>query len=130
MELPSLDEIASDPRRAAELTGKQSRALLSRLVVAMAALTNRSVEDEPPTWAPAKGKMLTPEIVAARLDVSSDWVYRNWRRKLPFGRKIGGNLRFYERGLEEWIKRARDGRAPRENDATLERLRILNKSKQ
>jgi excisionase family DNA binding protein len=48
-------------------------------------------------------KLLTVDEAAARLKCSSDWLYRRAKR-LPFTVRIGRNLRFSERGIEEAIR--------------------------
>jgi excisionase family DNA binding protein len=47
--------------------------------------------------------LLTVEEAAARLKCSEDWLYRRAKR-LPFTVRVGRNLRFSERGIEEAIR--------------------------
>ncbi len=47
--------------------------------------------------------LLTVEQAAARLKCSQDWLYRRAKR-LPFTVRVGRNLRFSERGIEEAIR--------------------------
>ncbi len=47
--------------------------------------------------------LLTVEQAAARLNCSQDWLYRRAKR-LPFTVRVGRNLRFSERGIEEAIR--------------------------
>jgi excisionase family DNA binding protein len=50
--------------------------------------------------------LLTIEEAAARLKCSADWLYRHAKR-LPFTVRIGRNLRFSERGIDEAIRAGR-----------------------
>ena len=47
-------------------------------------------------------KLLTVEEVCQVLNVTAQWVYHNGK-KLPFARKVGGNLRFSSNDLQHWI---------------------------
>jgi excisionase family DNA binding protein len=47
--------------------------------------------------------LLTIDEAAAKLKCSSDWLYRRAKR-LPFTVRVGRNLRFSERGIEEAIR--------------------------
>lgn len=47
--------------------------------------------------------LLTVDEAAARLKCSSDWLYRRAKRR-PFTVRVGRNLRFSERGIEEAIR--------------------------
>lgn len=47
-------------------------------------------------------RLLTVEEVCQVLNVNPHWLYHNVK-KLPFARKIGGNLRFSNNDLQRWI---------------------------
>ncbi len=47
--------------------------------------------------------LLTVEQAATRLKCSQDWLYKRAKR-LPFTVRVGRNLRFSERGIEEAIR--------------------------
>jgi len=47
-------------------------------------------------------KLLSVEEVCQVLNVNSHWLYHNVK-KLPFARKVGGNLRFSSNDLQRWI---------------------------
>jgi len=47
-------------------------------------------------------RLLTVEQVCEILNVAKPWVYHNVK-KLPFVRKVGGNLRFSSTDLQRWI---------------------------
>ena len=47
-------------------------------------------------------RLLTVEEVCQVLNVTAQWVYHNGK-KLPFARKVGGNLRFSSNDLQRWI---------------------------
>lgn len=52
-------------------------------------------------------RLLDVEETARRLNVSEDYLYRNWK-KLPFSRKLDFGLRFSESGLNAYIRTARN----------------------
>jgi predicted DNA-binding transcriptional regulator AlpA len=59
----------------------------------------------------AADTMLTPEDVARRLGVTTLWVYKNWKTRLPFGVKVSHKaVRFSARKLERWLSLRRVGR--------------------
>jgi excisionase family DNA binding protein len=47
-------------------------------------------------------RLLSIEEVCQVLNVTAQWVYHNGK-KLPFARKVGGNLRFSSNDLQRWI---------------------------
>lgn len=53
--------------------------------------------------APKEDRLLSVEQVAEILNVTPEWIYHN-TRKLPFIRKIGGQLRFSSNGLQRYIE--------------------------
>jgi predicted DNA-binding transcriptional regulator AlpA len=48
-------------------------------------------------------RLLDIDEVCKILNVAKPWVYHNVK-KLPFVRKVGGNLRFSSNGLQKWIQ--------------------------
>lgn len=80
-------------------------ALLTKLSAAQlrlaATLAELAVEDRHRSNA-ATDRLLDVQQTAERLGVSPTWLYRHAAR-LPFGRRIGGHLRFDSAGLERWI---------------------------
>jgi hypothetical protein len=48
-------------------------------------------------------RLLDVEEAAGRLNVSQDFLYRNWKR-LPFARKYPFGLRFSESGVNSYIR--------------------------
>jgi excisionase family DNA binding protein len=63
--------------------------------------------------APKDDALLTVEQAARVLNCKPQWLYVN-AKKLPFVRKVGGQLRFSSNDLQRWIaaqrlKSARDG---------------------
>lgn len=52
-------------------------------------------------------RLLDVAETARRLNVSEDYLYRNWK-KLPFSRKLDFGLRFSESGLNAYIRTARN----------------------
>jgi predicted DNA-binding transcriptional regulator AlpA len=50
-------------------------------------------------------RLMKPKELAERLGTSMDWVYRHWK-ELPFTVKLSPRqLRFSEKGLEQYLKR-------------------------
>ncbi len=79
----------------------QIPAALGALAEADACLRLRLVES-PASLAAKEDRLLTVEVVAARLAVAQDYVYRHadgW----PFTRRVGRLLRFSASGLAEWL---------------------------
>lgn len=56
----------------------------------------------PPQRAQEPDRLLSVDEVAERLGVHRSWIYR--RKNLPFAKKVGGSLRFSERGLTRWME--------------------------
>ena len=52
-------------------------------------------------------RLLTVEDVAERLAVTEDYVYRH-ADEWPFTRRVGRQLRFSARGLDEWLAESPD----------------------
>lgn len=49
-------------------------------------------------------EMLAPKDVARRLGVTTIWVYKNWKTRLPFGVKVSHKaVRFSARKVEHWL---------------------------
>ncbi len=110
--LPSLDELAGDPDRAAALPPESAVALLASCTVAQSALIGRLLS-LPATAHPApddlpEDRLLDVHEAAERLGTSTDYLYRH-SSKLPFTIRIGSRLRFSARGIERFI-RTRQGR--------------------
>ncbi len=110
--LPSLDDPAVDPGRAAALPPESAVALLASCTVAQSALIGRLLS-VPPTARivpndPSEDRLLAVDEAAERLGTSTDYLYRH-SSKLPFTIRIGSRLRFSSRGIERFI-RARQGR--------------------
>jgi hypothetical protein len=59
---------------------------------------------EGPEATPPEPRLLTPDEVAARLHVDTQWVYRRAER-WPFTGRLGRLLRFDSAGLEKWLGR-------------------------
>ena len=112
----SLDEIASDPQRAAALSPEIARALLARCIVVQGWLLVSALAPSA-TKSPVgregsvvDDRLLTVRAAAAKLGVSRDWIYRR-TGKLPFTVRLGPRrLRFSETGIERFIAQ-RQGKA-------------------
>jgi hypothetical protein len=114
--VPSLDELARDPQRAANLPAHALRSLILRTAtlqnLLLAALMNAE-ENEPSTAAavpaaPEADRMLTPDEAAALCGLPRRYLLRATRGK-PFRRDFSRKrIRFSEAGLRRW----RDSRRP------------------
>lgn len=108
--IPTLDQIAAEPSRAADLPLPTAQALLSALLTAQAALWGRLLSGEngdgqrpPGEKVPNGDQLLTVEEAAKRLGTSKDWLYRRTSR-LPFTVRLGRQLRFSCNGLNRYIQ--------------------------
>ena len=93
----------------ADLPTEAIPAALGALETARATLWGRLARETtvpPPAGPPGNGhaddRLLTIADVAARTQLSRDWLYRH-RRQLPFARQIGRAIRFSEAGLGRWL---------------------------
>lgn len=104
--VPSLDEIARDPRLAAGLPANVARALLARAVVAQGALITPALAAPTGAADPAPGpatedELLTLEEAARRIGRHPRWFTR---RPLPFVKRLSRRtIRVSRRGLERWV---------------------------
>ncbi len=102
--VPTLDEIAADPTRAADLPAEVRRALTLRATVVIAACAvgpggSSSGVSEPE---PSEDRLLTPDEAGERLGVTVPWLYRH-AKTLPFTRRLGRAVRFDEGALTRWL---------------------------
>lgn len=103
LELPPMEAMDALPLEAlpavlAELAALQGRAA-ARLCQSA---TSGRRDGEHPT------RLLTAAEVAARTNLSRDYVYRHASR-FPFARRFGRAVRFDEAGLERWLAARRPG---------------------
>jgi len=94
--LPDPTDVALD--RIAPMMAQMAAIQLSLATRLVAASTERPQSDA--------DSLLTIEEAAARLKCSADWLYRHAKR-LPFTVRMGRNLRFSERGIDEAIRAGR-----------------------
>ena len=107
--LPSLDDLADDPVRAAGLTLDAARALFTRASTVQSALLGRLVSDlHRQSVAAENDEILGVKEAAHAIGKSADWMYRH-ADTLPFTVHIGRSLRFSRLGLQRWL-RTRQGR--------------------
>ena len=108
--IPTLDELAAHPERAADLPVEVLQGLLSRCVTlqggllgALIAASGRNGQRpaEPDT-------LLDVEAAAQRLGVSKDWVYHH-AHQLPFTVRQGRLLRFSTAGIARYIRGRQGG---------------------
>lgn len=108
--LPSLDAIATNPACAAELPPDAAHALLSRCVVALAALNGRLLAGTAASngTPPEADRRLNVAEAAERLGMSRDYLYRH-ADTLPFTIRVGRSLGFSAAGIDKYLKQ-RTGR--------------------
>lgn len=106
--VPSLDELAADPTKAAALPAEARQALTLRAVAALAALAVAPAPVSPDPDTADGDRLLDVDEAARRLGVSPDWLYRRVA-KLPFVVRLGRAVRCSAAGLDRYI-RQRAGR--------------------
>lgn len=108
--IPTLDELADNPGKAAALPPEAARALTLRCAAVLTALASVPAAPEGGGRVePASGdRLLDVKEAAARLGASADYLYRHAKR-LPFTVRIGSRLRFSSAGIDRYI-RQRQGR--------------------
>jgi len=92
--------IVPDP---AEIEPEDIGAVMAQMAAIQLTLATRLVAGGPERLPDEGDNLLTVDEAAARLKCSSDWLYRRAKR-LPFTVRVGRNLRFSERGIEEAIR--------------------------
>jgi hypothetical protein len=112
--IPTLDEVARDPSRAAGLPVDALAGLTARCAAVQAALAAAQVAvfmdvkatlRRPNGEVPADDRMLLPAEAAALLRRKRRWIYRNADR-LPFVRRISRkSLLCSENGIKRWLER-------------------------
>lgn len=107
--VPTLDELAAHPQRAAELTSEAARTLLPRCseelvrlaelrdVLLLAAFANGTAKRE------SGDRLLDAEAVAVKIGKSRSWLEKH-TDELPPRRRVGGEALWSERELEAWIR--------------------------
>ncbi|OGB92206.1 MAG: hypothetical protein A2Z31_00035 [candidate division NC10 bacterium RBG_16_65_8] len=103
--VPTLDEIAADPARVADIPPATAAALLARVAGLQPVLLARAlapVGNGGQDGAPVVDRLLTVKEAAAQLGHSEDWCYRH-APKLPFTVRTGRDVRFSAAGLARWI---------------------------
>lgn len=103
--VPTLDEVATDPERAASLPPAALHGLLCRCLTAHAALMGALVSASARAGDPAgePDSLLDVSAAATRLGASRDWLYRH-ACQLPFTVRNGRLLRFSSHGIDRYIK--------------------------
>ncbi|MBI4582735.1 MAG: helix-turn-helix domain-containing protein [Planctomycetes bacterium] len=95
----SLDALAEDPTRAAEVPAEEVPGILVRLAALQTALAANLAM--PASAAP--DRLLDAEEAATMLGASMDYLYRH-AKKLPFTVRVGRRLRFSQKGIEKFIR--------------------------
>jgi hypothetical protein len=105
--IPTLDQIASDPARATHLPRQVALALISRCTAAQMALAASLSESDVRAPAPVAtiDRTLDAHAIAKELGVTRRWVFRN-APNLPFVRRISRkSLVCSEADLRRWRSR-------------------------
>ncbi len=92
--------VVPDP---AEIEPEDIGAVMAQMAAIQLSLATRLVAGGTEHVPDEGDNLLTVDEAAARLKCSSDWLYRRAKR-LPFTVRVGRNLRFSERGIEEAIR--------------------------
>ena len=100
----SLDVLAADPGRAVLLSPEERGRLIVQAAAVLAALgAGLALPEDKPQPEPSD-RLLTAEQAAQRTGLT---VKQIKSRRLPFKRRIGHRtIRYSERGLERWLRRA------------------------
>jgi predicted DNA-binding transcriptional regulator AlpA len=107
--VPTLEELAREPGRAAALPPALRSALVLRCAVVLAALASPAPTDGfSESESRGEDRLLDVKEAAQRLGTSTDYLYRHGRT-LPFTVRVGSRLRFSSRGIDRYI-RVRQGR--------------------
>lgn len=109
MSAPGLDDLARDPAAAIHLRPEARAELLARALAVVGALAAPAVTGNGVAPAPREDRILDVAETARRLNVSSDYLYRNSER-LPFTVRRGRKLGFSEHGLGEYLRREQERR--------------------
>ncbi len=99
--VPSLDAIAEDFDLVEVLPPNAVRDLTARALAVLHALQLRTLKPETP--AESGERLLTPEQVAERLNVSTSWVYKNVNA-LPARVSVAGIARWRAADLDAYIR--------------------------
>ena len=104
--IPSLDEIAHDPKRASGLSKAALSGLLRRCAVAQSVLVAQlESADEPVAESPSQDEWIKVDEAAAILQHGRQWIYRNAKR-LPFVKRISRKSLLCSRnGIAQWLER-------------------------
>ena len=110
--LPTLDDLAADPSKAAMLPPDVARSLWVRGHVALGALAPViAATPSLATGTSEEDRLLTVDDAAFKLGVTKDWLYRR-AKSLPFTvRPSPGTVRFSLRGIEKYFRQRRNGLA-------------------
>ena len=102
--MPTLDDLAVDPFLAKDLSSEEAANMLGRVMAVQPTLMVQAMSSKEKEHLKVGDRLLMAGEVACRLNCDRDWVYRN-TKKLPFTRRLSSKqLRFSEKGLEEYIK--------------------------
>lgn len=103
--LPGVDDVPTEeiPETLVRLGCLQSQiaALESGLVTR--ALVDRGQAGD----SDSEDRFLSVQELSKRIGMSESWIYKHWRRRLPFGLKEGGRLVFPTNAVQLYINRGK-----------------------
>ena len=103
--VPSLDELAQDPTKAARLAPEVRRTVTLRCaaIIGACAAGDPDTGDDPPVAASTEDQWLTPDEAGKILRKPRAWLIRH-HRELPFANQVSRkNILFSRRGLFRWM---------------------------
>lgn len=103
--IPALDEVATDPTKAAALPAAALQGLLCRCATVQGVLLGAlvSASGRASDTASEPDSLLDVATAAGRLGVSRDWLYHH-AHQLPFTVRQGRLLRFSSHGIDRYIR--------------------------
>ena len=112
--VPTLDQVLNKPALAEALPRSLLAALYrraARLEAELRALLAANERDAA-SGNQRHDRLLDAKKAAAKLDVSTDWLYER-ANELPFTVRLGGSVKFSEQGIDEHIRRILERRGRR-----------------
>jgi predicted DNA-binding transcriptional regulator AlpA len=101
--LPTLDELAADPTKAAELSPDVAQRMCLRCIAALTALSVTAAAIRPSATAPAEDCLIGPQEVADMIGMSRSWVEKH-TDVLPPRRSVEGSPRWLRSDVVRWLR--------------------------
>lgn len=100
------DVSAALHRLAAGIAAEKLPELIGEIERAKAVAWSRLAAPVPRAAAPEADRLLTIEEAAPKLGLSTSYLYKH-SEEFPFTVRVGGRVRFAERGIDDYIRRQR-----------------------